>query len=81
MPEPIENKMVINHLWECLERSVPDEVREKLKQPGYTEIGTNIFVPERNAFDFAIERILGGTEEEKEEFIEWFYSGNWIKEE
>jgi len=32
------------------------------------------------AFDYAIERILQGTEEEKSEFVDWYFSGNWIKE-
>ena len=48
------------------------------------EIGTGNFVPEDDAFDYALERCLHGTEEGKREFkemlIEWFYSGNWVKE-
>ena len=31
------------------------------------------------AFKYALERCENGTKEEKEEFVEWFYSGNWIR--
>ena len=41
---------------------------------------TGITVNEDKAFNYAIHRLLDGTEEEKAEFKEWFYSGNWIKE-
>lgn len=44
----------------------------------FKEIGIN--VSEENAFNYAMHRILKGTEEDKAEFVEWFYSGNWIKE-
>lgn len=37
------------------------------------------------AYDYALERCLKGTEEDREELremlVEWFYSGNWIEEE
>lgn len=33
------------------------------------------------AFQYAVERVVNGTPEEQQEFIEWFYSGNWVKEE
>ena len=32
------------------------------------------------AFDYALECVKNGTDEEKAEFVEWFYSGNWIEE-
>ena len=42
-------------------------------------------VEEALAYDYALERCLKGTEEERKEFrgmlVEWFYSGNWIEEE
>lgn len=42
-------------------------------------------VTKDQAFDYALERCLHGTEEEQEEFKEvflgWYYSGNWIEEE
>lgn len=52
---------------------------------GYEGIGPEegIFIPADIAFEYALERCLKGTEEDKKEFQEmleeWFYSGNWIK--
>lgn len=44
-----------------------------------------IRVDEQEAFDYALVRCLHGTEEEKQDFRtmlkEWYYSGNWLKEE
>lgn len=82
MPQiQVENRMVIDSEWE---HSDPVEVKEILKQPGYHEMGTNVFVPEVEAYDYALERCLSGTEQDQREFremlVEWFYSGNWIKE-
>ncbi|MDB8711648.1 hypothetical protein [Mediterraneibacter gnavus] len=41
-------------------------------------------VTEGQAFDYALERCLHGTPDDQEEFkemlVEWFYSGNWVKE-
>lgn len=82
MPEMIENRMVVDSQWEELERY--SEVDIVLKQKGYHEMGTNVFVPEDEAYSYALERCLNGTELEQLEFrnllVEWFYSGNWIKE-
>lgn len=75
--QEIENRMVVDSEWRHLEAQ--PEVAEKLNEPGYTEIGTEIFVPEEDAYDYALERI-SLDEESKQEFVEWFYSGNWIKE-
>ena len=84
MPEQIENSMVVDSLWEELEKA--SEVEEVLKQKGYHEMGTNVFVPEDEAFDYALDRCLRGSELDQIEFrhmlVEWFYSDdNWIKEE
>ena len=42
-------------------------------------------VEDAQAFEYALERCTAGTLEEqaafKEELVEWYYSGNWIKEE
>lgn len=42
-------------------------------------------VNEGDAYVYALERCLGGKSEEQKEFremlVEWYYSGNWIKEE
>ena len=37
-------------------------------------------VPEEQAFAYALCRVMDNPEEKKE-FIDWFYSGNWLKEE
>ncbi len=53
--------------------------------PGYEEMRTGTFVPEESAYEYALERCLHGTEEDRQEFkemlVEWFYSGNWIRRE
>lgn len=40
-------------------------------------------VEEEQAFDYALERCLEGTLEDqkafREELVEWYYAGNWIK--
>lgn len=77
--EAIENRMVVDWQWP----ETPSEVKEKLNRAGYKEIGTGIFVPEEDAYDYAMERISQDEDlrkEFKEAVVEWFYSGNWIKE-
>lgn len=82
MSEMIENRMIVDSEWTYM---VTEEVKAKLLEPGYHEYGTNVFVPESEAYDFALERCLNGSEEDMKEFkemlVEWFYSGgNWKKE-
>lgn len=38
-------------------------------------------VNSEDAFRYALERIANGTPEERKEFEEWYYSGNWIEKE
>lgn len=76
--ERIENHVVKDSVWKNFEK--PSEVTEKLNGPGYLEIGSGNFVPEEDAFEYALEKLLSSTEELKNEFVEWFYSGSWIKE-
>lgn len=73
--ERIENRIVVDSQWS----EVPPEVKEKLNSAGYKEMGSGIFVFEEDAYDYALERI-SQDDELKQEFVEWFYSGNWIKE-
>lgn len=52
---------------------------------GYVSLGRkSVYVSDEDAYDYALDRCLNGTEEEKEEFkrelVEWFFSGNWVKE-
>lgn len=79
MMEQIENRMVVESEW-----INQKEVDEILKEHGYHSITENIFVPESESYQYALERCLNGTEEDIKEFkdmlVEWFYSGNWIKE-
>ena len=81
--ERIENRMVVDSQWAILEKY--SNVEEVVKQKGYHEMGTHVFVPEEEAYEYALDRCLNGTEIEQAEFKEmlvaWFYSGNWIKEE
>ncbi len=76
--EMIENRMVNDLVWRRLEKE--SDVRERSSGPGWREIGTGIFVPEKEAFEYALEIVLQDEEGLKQEFVEWFYSGNWIKE-
>lgn len=55
------------------------ELPQEPSVPGYAEIGTVIFVSEDDAYRYALERIARD-EGEKQEFVEWFYSGNRVKE-
>lgn len=75
----VENRMVVDSEWEVLETT--KDMENKLNGVGFREIRSGIFVPEENAYDYAIERIIHGSFEEKREFIEWFYSDNWVREE
>ncbi len=85
--ERIENRMAVDSQWSW---NVPVEVREKLRLPGYREMGTGVFVPEEDAFDYALEQcfetvpagigLLKWTQDFREMLVEWFYSNNWIKE-
>lgn len=76
----VENRMVVESQWEHSE-----EVDKAVSEKGYHEFGTNKFVPEDEAFDYALDRCMNGSESEQKEFkqmlVDWFYSGNWIKEE
>lgn len=35
----------------------------------------------KDAFEYAMERVKNGTEEEKQEFVDWWFSFDYIKEE
>lgn len=72
--EQIENRMAVDWQWP----EAPPEEREKLHSPGYKEMGSGVFVPEEDAFDYALERV-SQDDGERKEFVDWFYS-NWVKE-
>ncbi len=73
--EAVENRMVVDWQWP----EAPTEVKEKLNSAGYKEIGTGIFVPEEDAYDYAMERV-SQDEDLQKEFVEWFYFKNFAKE-
>lgn len=83
MPEIIENRMVVDSEWADLEKAA--KVKSVPVRKGYREFRTHNFVPEDEAYEYALDKCLNGTEEEQLDFrimlVEWFYSGNWIKEE
>ena len=71
----IENRMLIDSEWRFVE---PVMVAREPIEAGYRNICTDEFVPEDEALDYALEH-----EEQEdmtdEEFVEWFYSGNWLR--
>lgn len=77
MPYAVENPMVVDSLWDVAFADAP--CREKLRGPGYEDMETGTFVPEADAYKYAME-MISVDEDLKREFVEWFYSGNWIKE-
>lgn len=40
-----------------------------------------INIPEDEAFDYAKEHLNELDERDRKEFVEWFFSGNWVKKE
>ena len=82
----IENRMAVYP-----EPHISPEITERFNGPGYKQLGTGVFVPEEDAFEYALEQCvetvpdsffgIRWTEEFKEMLVEWFYSGNWISEE
>jgi hypothetical protein len=77
----VENRMVVDSQWDWQQIGA---VEEKPSRKGYVEILTDEFVPEDEAFEYAFERCTNGSEDEQKEFkamlVEWFFSGNWVKE-
>ena len=83
----LENSMVLDSYWP----KIPEAAEEKLNSPGYREVGAGIFVPDEEAFNYALEHCfevvpkfvhrIKWTQEFKEMLVEWFYSGGeWIRE-
>lgn len=75
--EMVKNRMVVDSRWDFM--NPPEEVREKLNGAGYSGIGTGVFVAEEDAYSYALERLSLDAKLQKE-FVEWFYSGDWVKE-
>lgn len=81
----IENRMLIDSEWEEMERNLVPIPEDEVTEKGYREISTDEFIPDEEAYEHALSQCLSGSEEMHEEFkamlIEWFYSGNWVREE
>lgn len=83
----IENRMAV---YPEPDPYIYPEITERLNGSGYKQLGAGVFVPEEDAFEYALEQCveivpegLSGivwTEEFREMLVEWFYSGNWVKE-
>lgn len=77
----VDNILTNDAYWRDMEKRTVEEV---VSQKGYHEMGTNLFVPEEDAYEYALDRCMNGPEEDQKEFkamlVEWFYSGNWVKE-
>ena len=80
MFERIENPAVVDSLWRDRERCPDKTIEEKLDGPGWEDMDNGVFVPAEDGYEYALER-TSLDEELKQEFVEWFYSGNWVKEE
>lgn len=79
MPEQIENRMVVDSEW-----PVENCIENVLKEKGWHNFQTNEFVPEKEAYEYALDEALHGDAATQKEFremlVEWFFSGNWVKE-
>ena len=79
----VDNILVNDAYWRDFEKRNAS-VEKVLSQKGYHELGTNVFVPEDEAYEYAFDQCMNGSEELQKEFkemlVEWFYSGNWVKE-
>lgn len=47
---------------------------------GYKSMKSKEFVPENEAFDYAKAHLDELSEKDQKEFVEWFFSGNWYRE-
>lgn len=59
--------------------------QEVLKQSGYHKVGSAEFVSDEEAYEYALDECLHGSEEMQKEFrdmlVDWFYSGGeWRRE-
>lgn len=54
-----------------------------MKNTGFIGVGPEqgTYVSGEDAYTYALERCAMASEKEKEEFVEWYYSGNWIRTE
>lgn len=76
--ERVENRMVVDSQW-------TEEIEEVLSTPGYHKVGSDVFISDAEAYEYALEQCLNGSEEDVKEFkamlVEWYFSGGaWRRE-
>ena len=69
----LENRMVIGEYYD----EDPYEEEEEVES-GYENLDTGEFVHELDAFEYALYETQTN-KEDREAFIEWFFSANWIR--
>ena len=52
----------------------------RYEESGYESFHGNEFVSDEDAYAYALEKVQS-SETDKKEFIDWFFSGNWIRRE
>ena len=76
----LENRMVVDACWRDLERREPEDETPKVK--GYRRFRGYEFVSEEDAYEYAFQKCMGDDHDEfKKMLVEWYFSGDWIKEE
>lgn len=79
MPEQIENRLLVDSEW-----PVENCIENVLQEKGWHNYQTNEFVSEKEAYEYALDEVLHGDAATQKEFremlVEWFFSGNWVKE-
>ena len=50
----------------------------RYKESGYESFHGHEFVSDEDAYEYALEKVQS-SEKDKKEFIDWFFSGNWIR--
>lgn len=73
----LENSMLIDSLWTHVE---PVTVEPVNGECGFLNIWTGEFIPDCEALDYAMEHEEKGNMT-NEEFVDWFFSENWIRTE
>ena len=48
------------------------------EESGYESFYGNEFVSDEDAYAYALEKVQS-SEKDKKEFVDWFFSGNWLR--
>ncbi len=46
---------------------------------GYYDRHNKVFVSDEEAYDYALDKFINGSEEEKTELVELYFSGDWVR--